>query len=149
MVDIDDIDAVELARMAGERLRELGWRMATAESCTGGLVGHLLTEIAGSSDYYQGGVVAYANAVKHDLLGVDSATLQSVGAVSDACARKMAAGVRRLLGTEVGLATTGIAGPGGGTPEKPVGLVYIAVATPTSLRSGRYVFDGDRPRVKT
>jgi PncC family amidohydrolase len=139
-----DQNAIELARTVGERLRRAGWHVATAESCTGGLVGHLLTEIAGSSEYYQGGVVSYDNAVKRDLLGVNPATLQSAGAVSEACAREMAAGARRLLGTEVAVSTTGIAGPGGGSPEKPVGLVYVAVATPRGTRCERYVFGTDR-----
>ncbi len=140
---IDQHDS-ELARVAGERLREAGWRVVTAESCTGGLVGHLLTEIAGSSSYYLGGVIAYDNAVKRNQLGVKAETIETVGAVSESCAREMAAGARRLLGTEVAIATTGIAGPGGGTPEKPVGLVYVAVATPSEVHCKRYVFDGDR-----
>ena len=139
-----DQNAIELARTAGERLRRTGWHVATAESCTGGLVGHLLTEIAGSSEYYLGGVVAYDNTVKRDLLGVSPATLQSAGAVSEPCAREMAGGARRLLGTEVAVSTTGIAGPGGGSSEKPVGLVYIAVATPRGTRCERYVFGTDR-----
>src|ERR687885_365171 len=125
-----DQKATELARTAGERLRPPGGDVATAEARTGGLVSHWLTEIAGSSEYYQGSVIAYDNAVKRDLLGVNPATLQSAGAVSEACAREMAEGARRLLGTEVVVSTTGIAGPGGGSPEKPVGLVYIVVATP-------------------
>ena len=139
-----DQKATELARTAGERLRHAGWHVATAESCTGGLVGHWLTEIAGSSEYYQGSVIAYDNAVKRDLLGVNPATLQSAGAVSEACAREMAEGARRLLGTEVAVSTTGVAGPGGGSPEKPVGLVYVAVATPRDTRCERYIFGTDR-----
>jgi PncC family amidohydrolase len=140
---IDQHDS-ELARAAGERLIKVGWRVATAESCTGGLVGHLLTEIAGSSSYYLGGVIAYDNAVKRNILGVKAETIETVGAVSERCAREMAAGAQRLLGTEVAVATTGIAGPGGGTPQKPVGLVYIAVATPSGILCERYVFGGDR-----
>jgi PncC family amidohydrolase len=139
-----DQNAIELARTAGERLRRAGWEVATAESCSGGLVGHWLTEIAGSSEYYQGGVIAYDNAVKRDLLGVNPATLQSAGAVSEACAREMAEGARRLLGTEVVVSTTGIAGPGGGSPEKPVGLVYVAVATPRGTWCEQYVFGPNR-----
>jgi PncC family amidohydrolase len=136
--------AIELARTAGERLRRAGWHVATAESCSGGLVGHLLTEIAGSSAYYQGGVIAYDNAVKRDLLGVNPATLERAGAVSEACAREMAEGARRVVGTEVAVSTTGIAGPGGGSPEKPVGLVYVAVATPGGTWCERYLFEKDR-----
>ncbi len=140
--------AIDLARTAGEGLRRVGWRVATAESCSGGLVGHLLTEVAGSSGYYQGGVIAYDNAVKRALLGVSPATLERAGAVSEACAREMAEGARRLLGTEVAIATTGIAGPGGGSPDKPVGLVYIAVAAPGGTRCERHLFGGDRSTIK-
>jgi nicotinamide-nucleotide amidase len=96
-----------LSRRTGERLLRANWRLASAESCTGGLIGHALTEIAGSSAYYQGGVIAYDNAVKEHVLGVDPATLATVGAVSEACAKEMVAGVRRLLHTAVGVATTG------------------------------------------
>src|SRR3954447_18202042 len=135
---------VDLAREVGALLRQAGWRLATAESCSGGLVGHLLTEISGSSAYYQGGIIAYDNAVKHNILGVATETLATVGAVSGQCALEMAAGTRRLLQTEVGLSTTGIAGPGGGTADKPVGLVFIALETPLSATYERYIFDGDR-----
>jgi PncC family amidohydrolase len=137
-----------LAHAVGERLRARNWRFATAESCTGGLIGHLITEIPGSSDYYQGGVVAYDNAVKRGLLGVSSETLRRFGAVSEACAGEMAVGVRGLLGTEVGLATTGIAGPGGGSADKPVGLVYLGVIAPAGQQVERHVFKGDRSAVK-
>lgn len=133
-----------LSAEIGRRLVQRGWRLATAESCTGGLLGHLLTEIAGSSAYYQGGVIAYDNAVKAGVLGVEAQTLERYGAVSDACAHEMAQGVRRLLGTEIGVATTGIAGPGGGSAAKPVGLVYIAVATPDGMVAERHVFAADR-----
>lgn len=104
----------------------------------------MVTEIAGSSAYYLGGIIAYDNAIKRGVLGVDPLTLERFGAVSEACAREMALGVRRVLDVEVSLATTGIAGPGGGTPEKPVGLVYIALATPEGVRCERHVFGGDR-----
>jgi PncC family amidohydrolase len=137
-----------LSRRTGERLLRANWRLASAESCTGGLIGHALTEIAGSSAYYQGGVIAYDNAVKEHVLGVDPATLATVGAVSEACAKEMVAGVRRLLHTAVGVATTGIAGPEGGTPTKPVGLVFIAVATPDAVRCERHIFAGDRSAIK-
>jgi PncC family amidohydrolase len=134
----------DLAREAGDELQRCGWRLTTAESCTGGLIGHLLTEIPGSSVYYQGGVIAYANEVKQGVLGVSPATLATDGAVSCACASQMAAGVRRLIGTNVAIATTGIAGPGGGTAEKPVGLVFIAIETPDGSWCERHVFTGDR-----
>lgn len=114
--------------VVGKLLRERGASLAVAESCTGGLIASRITDVAGASDYFVTGVVAYANQTKERLLGVSPATLRDHGAVSEACAREMAEGVRRLNGAAYGLATTGIAGPGGGTPEKPVGLVYVAVA---------------------
>lgn len=114
--------------VVGKLLRERGATLAVAESCTGGLIASRITDVAGASDYFVTGVVAYANETKQRLLGVNEGTLRDHGAVSEACAREMAQGVRRLSGTTYGLATTGIAGPGGGTPEKPVGRVYVAVA---------------------
>ncbi len=143
-----DQQLLDLAADVGKALRPNGLRLATAESCTGGLIGHLMTEIAGSSDYYHGGVIAYDNAVKREVLGVELATLEQYGAVSEECAREMAGGVRRLLGTQVSLATTGIAGPGGGSAQKPVGLVYIALATSDGVRVERCLFQGDRSRIK-
>jgi nicotinamide mononucleotide (NMN) deamidase PncC len=120
----DDIH--HLAERLGERLRERGWSCATAESCTGGGIALGITSIAGSSDYMQGGIVAYSNAVKQALLNVSKATLDSVGAVSDACAR---------------------AGPGGATARKPVGLVYIAVSTPDTIEVQELRLSGDRQDV--
>jgi len=125
----------------GELLRRKGLSLATAESCTGGLLSSLITDVPGSSDYFRGGVVAYSNAVKEEVLGVPAEILRTVGAVSRECALAMAQGVRRLLGADLGLSTTGIAGPGGGTPVKPVGLVYVALAHPggTEVRELRLV----------
>lgn len=140
--------AIEYARQIGAALQQRAWTIATAESCTGGLVGHLLTEIAGSSAYYQGGVIAYSNDVKQSHLGVPAAILETEGAVSEATARAMAQGVRERIGTSVGVSTTGIAGPGGGTAVKPVGLVYMCVVTPETTLCRRYVFDGDRQQNK-
>jgi PncC family amidohydrolase len=140
----DGMDTFQLAAAVGEQLRARGWHLAVAESCTGGLVGHWITEVAGSSDYFLGGVVAYSNQAKAQLLGVRPGTLLQHGAVSEATAREMAAGVRRLLGADVALAVTGIAGPGGGTPEKPVGLVYIALDAPDRQICRRHVWKGDR-----
>ncbi|MBV9792246.1 MAG: CinA family protein [Chloroflexi bacterium] len=140
--------AIEYARQVGAALQQRQWTIATAESCTGGLLGHLLTEIAGSSAYYQGGVIAYSNEVKQSHLGVPAAILASEGAVSEATARAMAQGVRERIGTTVGVSTTGIAGPGGGTATKPVGLVYMCVATPETMLCRRYVFEGDRQQNK-
>jgi PncC family amidohydrolase len=128
----------------GPLLRERGLTIATAESCTGGLIASLLTDVSGSSDYLRGGVVAYANEVKQGLLGVRAETLASVGAVSRETAIQMAHGVRRMLDVDYALAVTGIAGPTGGTPEKPVGLVYIALAGPGVERCERHVWDRDR-----
>jgi nicotinamide-nucleotide amidase len=114
--------------VVGALLRERGLTLATAESCTGGLLGGRLTEAAGSSAYYLGGVVSYGNQAKRELLGVRAGSLERWGAVSDCVAREMAQGARKALHSDVALATTGVAGPGGGTAEKPVGLVYIALA---------------------
>jgi len=124
--------------------RASGSTIATAESCTGGLVGHLLTEIAGSSEVFRGGIIAYADAVKVDSLGVPGPTLASHGAVSAQTAVAMAEGARRALGVDVAVAVTGIAGPGGGTAEKPVGLTYIAVADSLGHAVQRSQWSGDR-----
>ncbi len=109
-------------------LRERGWTIALAESCTGGIIASLIASVAGASDCLRGGVVAYANDAKRDLLGVDPDQLREHGAVSEAVARAMATGARDRLGATLGLSTTGVAGPGGGSPDKPVGLVYVALA---------------------
>jgi len=124
----DDDDT--LASVVGKQLRQQGQTLAVAESCTGGGLGQMLTAVAGSSDYFWGGIISYDNAVKMGLLGVHPDSLATAGAVSDAVARQMAAGVRARLGTDWGISITGIAGPGGGTVEKPVGLVYIGIAGP-------------------
>jgi PncC family amidohydrolase len=136
-----------LSERLGERLRMRGWSCATAESCTGGGIALGITSIAGSSDYMQGGIVAYSNAVKRSLLNVSQTTLDSVGAVSDACAREMANGVRAAIGTDIGISSTGIAGPGGATARKPVGLVYIAVSTPEATEVQELRLSGDRQAV--
>lgn len=128
----------------GDMLRKRELSLATAESCTGGLVSHRITNISGSSDYYKGGVIAYANEVKVQILLVHDALLADKGAVSAECARAMAEGIRVLLDGDIGIATTGIAGPTGGTPDKPVGLVYIALATKDYLYHERHIFHGDR-----
>ena len=133
-----------MASVVGELLRQAGQRLATAESCTGGLVGAMVTDVPGSSDYYLGGVVAYANAVKRDALGVPEALLHEHGAVSEPVARAMAAGARERFGADWAVALTGIAGPGGGSDDKPVGLVYIALASSAGVDVHRHVFPGDR-----
>jgi nicotinamide-nucleotide amidase len=123
-------DEATLSSATGDLLRQMGHTLAVAESCTGGGLGHLITTISGSSDYFWGGVISYDNQVKVNLLGVDATDLESHGAVSDVVAQQMAAGVRSRLNTTWGLSITGIAGPGGGTDTKPVGLVYIGIAGP-------------------
>jgi PncC family amidohydrolase len=135
---------LKLERRLGQALKARGWTLAVAESCTGGLVGHRLTQIAGSSDYFLGGVISYSNDAKQSLLNVKEATLMAHGAVSEDVALEMAAGARRALGADVGIAITGIAGPGGGSEEKPVGLTWIAVATPNAERAWSFVFMLDR-----
>ena len=142
-------EAVRLAEEVGAALKARGLDIAVAESCTGGLLAGAITAIPGSSDYLKGGVVAYSNEVKEQLLGVSSTTLRDHGAVSEPTAREMAQGVRQRLGTAIGVGITGVAGPGGGSSEKPVGLVYIAVATPTDLRARRDVWPGDRAQIRT
>lgn len=118
--------------------------VATAESCTGGLVAHRLTTVPGSSGYFRGGVVAYSNDVKERLLSVPREILMTEGAVSEACALAMARGVREAVGAQVGLSTTGIAGPWGATETKPVGLMYVALVGPDYQRCDRCLHAGDR-----
>jgi nicotinamide-nucleotide amidase len=136
------------AESVGALCRERGLTLATAESCTGGLVASLITEPPGASDYFVGGVVSYANEVKIATLGVDAAILDARGAVSTEVARAMAEGARRALRADVALALTGIAGPGGGTAEKPVGLVHYAVAAPSGTTDRERVFVGTRQQVQ-
>jgi PncC family amidohydrolase len=114
-----------------EMLKARGWMCATAESCTGGLIGAALTSVSGSSEWYLGGVISYANSVKVGLLGVSEEDLAAQGAVSEPVVRSMAQGACRATGADISCAVSGVAGPGGGTPEKPVGTVWMAVATPT------------------
>ena len=131
-----------------ERCRAAGLTLGTAESCTGGLVSGRLTSVAGSSDVFRGGIVAYENGVKQALLGVPEALLEEHGAVSAEVAAAMAEGARERLGVDVAVSVTGIAGPGGGTPEKPVGLVFIHVAGPTGTRAVRIEIPGEREWVR-
>ena len=133
-----------LEGVVGEMLRARGLTIATAESCTGGFVCHRLTNVSGASAYVLGGVVAYANAVKEDALGVDPEALEAYGAVSEIVARQMAEGVRKRLGAAVAVSTTGIMGPTGGTPEKPVGTVWVGFADADGSRARRYRFAHDR-----
>ena len=127
---------------------EAGITIGTAESCTGGLVGKILTDLGGSSGYYQGGIISYANSVKEQVLGVSSDTLATHGAVSEETATEMVEGVFRVLRTDYAIATTGIAGPGGGSQEKPVGLVYIGIGTPRGITVHKEIFIGDRTSIR-
>ena len=132
----------------GILLRERSLTLATAESCTGGLLGHLITNVSGSSDYYLGGFVAYANQAKADLLGVQLETLEQHGAVSRETVLEMARGVRLAFDAHLGISVSGIAGPGGGTAEKPVGLVWIGLSARRTDRAYEHHFSGDRLSVK-
>jgi len=137
-----------MSSVIGDRLRAAEKTLAVAESCTGGLVGRMITDTGGASDYFLGGIISYANEIKHRLLGVPEPLLAEHGAVSEPVARAMADGARERLGSDYALALTGIAGPTGGTDEKPVGLVYIALATPTGTAVHRHVFPGDRAIIR-
>ncbi len=134
----------EAARRTLALLEARGLTLGVAESCTGGLVGHALTNIPGSSTHFYGGIIAYANDVKRDLVHVPEELLIAHGAVSRPVAIAMAQGVRRALGVDVGLSVTGIAGPTGGTPDKPVGTVHIAVAGPWGEAAEHHVWNADR-----
>jgi len=125
----------QLEEVLGQMLRARGKTLSTAESCTGGYVAHKMTSIAGSSDYFEGGVVTYSNALKHQLLRVKSETLEQYGAVSEAVVREMAQGAVRLLGADIAVAISGIAGPGGGTEEKPVGVIWMAVGNSETVKT--------------
>jgi nicotinamide-nucleotide amidase len=135
-----------LDAVVGRLLAEHGQTIAVAESCTGGLIAQRITDNAGSSAYFLGGIVAYANEAKVDLLGVSAADLAEHGAVSDPVARQMAEGVRARMGADIGVATTGISGPGGGSDEKPVGLVHVALAREGNTHADSFVFPLDRTR---
>lgn len=138
----------DLGAVVGTVLRGRNETLATAESCTGGMIGQVLTAVPGSSAYYLGGVIAYANSVKKGVLGVKEETLREHGAVSEACVREMAQGIREKLGATYGMSVSGIAGPDGGTPEKPVGTVWIAVASPKQTKCKRVNWPGDREQVR-
>jgi PncC family amidohydrolase len=134
--------------LVGELLRQRKLHLATAESCTGGLIGHRLTNAPGSSDYYLGGVIAYSNQVKTNQLGVRLETLEKFGSVSQETVLEMARGVSQLLRAEIGLSVSGIAGPGGGSPEKPVGLTWIGLSAHGFEKAWSYTWPGGRLQVK-
>lgn len=148
MITLGQTHLFELSSQVGELLTLKSLTVSTAESCSGGLLGHILTGVSGSSNYYLGGIIAYSNGVKAASLGIRYETLLKYGAVSHETAREMAAGARERLGAAIGLSTTGIAGPAGGTPEKPVGLVYIGISTEYQTQSFECHFTGDREEVK-
>lgn len=129
-------------------LKATGKTCATAESCTGGKAGAAITSVSGASDVYLGGVVSYANSVKHSVLGVSREILSSCGAVSEECAIAMAEGVRLLTGADIAVSVTGIAGPGGATADKPVGLVWFARATADGTMAEKAIFAGGREEVR-
>ncbi|MBN1604094.1 MAG: CinA family protein [Chitinispirillaceae bacterium] len=124
------------------------WTVSTAESCTGGLIGAAFTDIAGSSNYYYGGVIAYDNSIKKALIDVPSETLDKYGAVSNQTALAMVNGVRNRTGTDCAISTTGIAGPGGGTEIKPVGLVYIGITVRDNVKTFKFEFNGSREEIR-
>ncbi len=136
---------LKYASTIGQILKERGQTIATAESCTSGLLSHKLTGVSGSSAYFMGGVVAYDNRIKEDILGVQRQTLLAYGAVSQQTAAEMAAGICKLFKVDYGLSTTGIAGPTGATPQKPVGLVFLGISTPQGeTKTFECRFDGNR-----
>lgn len=137
-----------LVAALAERLRARGWRLATAESCTGGLLAAACTSVAGSSDWFERGIVSYSNAAKVELLGVEAALIERHGAVSEEVARAMAAGLLQRAPAQLVAAITGIAGPGGAVPGKPVGTVWLALATPAGVRAERLQLDGGRAAVR-
>lgn len=149
-----DLKLVEPDVLAlADALRRRGWQMASAESCTGGLIAAACTAVAGSSDWFERGFVTYSNAAKTEMLGVDAALIAEHGAVSDVVARAMAQGAVERAGVELGVAVTGIAGPGGATPGKPVGTVWLALAVrhpagTVQLQAERLQLAGDRAAVR-
>jgi nicotinamide-nucleotide amidase len=141
-------DEEDLAAVVEDGLRRRGWRLAVAESCTGGLITARLTDIAGSSDVLEGGLVTYSNDAKHRWLGVPEELIERHGAVSAEVAAAMASGARSRCAADVGVAVTGIAGPGGGTPAKPVGLVYAAVDGPDGGATEELRLVGNRAQIR-
>jgi nicotinamide-nucleotide amidase len=137
-------DSDNIAQTLGKRLIERKETITTAESCTGGNIAHLITLVAGSSRYYKGSVVSYANEVKENLLGVQKKSLEEFGAVSEEVVRQMAEGARKLMKTDYAIATSGIAGPDGGSDEKPIGTVWIAVSGKEKCVAKKFLFNTTR-----
>ena len=143
-----DKELETLALKLGRALHVRGWRLAAAESCTGGWIAKALTDVAGSSQWFDGSVVSYSNASKTELLGVPTDVLTAHGAVSEETVRAMADGVRRRFAADLAVAVSGVAGPGGGTPDKPVGTVHFAWAVPHGVTAARRIFAGGREAVR-
>ena len=139
---------MSVAEKLVELLQARGMTCATAESCTGGGVGAAITAVAGSSAIFKGGIIAYANEIKHAILGVDSSSLEKFGAVSGEVAGEMALGAKKLLNVNLAVAVTGVAGPGGGSAEKPVGTVWFGIATSEGVRTEKCLFAGNREKVR-
>lgn len=148
MKGIDAMDTPALVALLAELLRSQQWMMATAESCTGGLIAGACTDLAGSSDWFERGFVTYSNEAKTDLLGVDAALIAAHGAVSEPVARAMAAGAVARSRAQVAVAVTGVAGPGGGSADKPVGTVWFGWSVGGQVRTERRRFDGERAAVR-
>ena len=148
MVSFDDGIVSEVMAL-GQALRLRGWRLATAESCTGGLIAAACTSVAGSSDWFERGFVTYSNRSKTELLGVEAALIATEGAVSEAVARAMAAGALARAPVQLTLAVTGVAGPGGGSKDKPVGTVWLALARGDGVQAERLQLGGDRAAVRS
>ena len=129
-------------------LKEKNLTLSTAESCTGGMIGELITSVSGASEVYGFGFITYANEAKEQILGVKHETLEKFGAVSEETAREMALGAKRVSGSDISVSVTGIAGPGGGTKEKPVGLVYVACADKNGTRVEKLQLSGNRERIR-
>ncbi len=142
------IENGSMAETVGRLLKQRKWTLSVAESCTGGLVGHLLTGVPGSSSYFLGGIISYSNQAKIDVLGVKPGVLKRAGAVSDETVREMAENVRHKLKTDLGIAVSGIAGPEGGSREKPIGTVHLGMATVEETFTKRYCFVGSRQQIK-
>ncbi len=141
-------DGQTLEEVVGALLKQRRFTISVAESCTGGMIGALITNISGSSEYFERGVVTYSNRAKTELLGVPAELIERHGAVSSEVAAAMATGIRERAGTDIGLSVTGVAGPGGGTEQKPVGLVYIGLAGSRGVRTAEYRFLGDREQIR-
>lgn len=141
------MDRISISEEIGRLLLDRGLTMGTAESCTGGNIAHLITSVPGSSAWFQGGIVSYGNRVKEDVLGVPAEMLERYGAVSQPVVERMARGAQRVLHCDCTVATSGIAGPGGGSEAKPVGTVWIAVLYGDRMRSGLFRFNGNRLEV--